>query len=266
MPIDLIVDTLDSVESGLRDAYVESDGKFQLDPEKYHAIKAAPLAKKNQQLLDEKKKIQEATRPYERLKPLAEIIGEDDDPEEISKAIEAYRKRQAGNEGENGKNGADQQRALEMAQKLHEKQVKRLNDDLAAIKAQHEEAARELREFRLWTPLREQFIKAGGDPAEWELARLDLANQRRFDFDEDRRIVVMEDGVPSSVSPEQFFKQVYADQRPKFYKASEAGGSGANPRQATSGGKTKTMKRADWNALPETKRAAFFKEGGQLID
>ena len=106
-----------------------------------------------------------------------------------------------GGGGENGKNGGGDQKQLEMAQKLHEKQLKKVNDDLAAIRAEHEKTQRALKEYQLWTPLRELFLKGNGDASEWELARLDLANQQRFGFDDENKIVVLEDGMPSSVTP-----------------------------------------------------------------
>ena len=262
MPIDLIVDSLDSVDSSLRDAYIETDGKFQLDPDKYHALKAAPLATKNRQLLDEKKKLQDATKPFERLKPIAELLG-DADEEEITGFLEAYKNRQAG--GGKSPTDPDATKQLELKDKLHAKELKKREDQLAQIQADYERTQRELKEFRLWTPLRDIAIKANLSPEDWELARLDLSAQGRFGFDEDGKIVVLEEGQPSSITPEKFFKEVYSDQRPKFYKASAAGGSGA-PSQSSSGRGPKTMKRGDWNQLTPAKQAAFFKEGGTLTD
>lgn len=65
MGIDLEVASLDGVEEAFRPAYVEKDGKFTLDVERYAEIKAAPLLKKNQELLDEKKKLQSSTKTLE---------------------------------------------------------------------------------------------------------------------------------------------------------------------------------------------------------
>jgi hypothetical protein len=57
MPIEYLVEKLDGVEEDIRGAYVERDGKFHFDPDKYHQIRAEPLLKKNRELLDEKKKL-----------------------------------------------------------------------------------------------------------------------------------------------------------------------------------------------------------------
>jgi hypothetical protein len=66
MPIEYEVSSLDGVEEALRGAYVEEDGKFKLDVDKYAELKSAPLLAKNKQLLDEKKKAEQslkATQP-----------------------------------------------------------------------------------------------------------------------------------------------------------------------------------------------------------
>lgn len=65
MPIEFEVTALDGVEEEIRPAYVEKEGKFILDPDRYHEIKAAPLLRKNQELLHEKKKLADTTRTLE---------------------------------------------------------------------------------------------------------------------------------------------------------------------------------------------------------
>jgi hypothetical protein len=66
MPIELEVTDINVVEEEIRGAYVETDGKYRLDPDKYHELKAAPLAAKNKQLLDEKKKLAESAKVLEK--------------------------------------------------------------------------------------------------------------------------------------------------------------------------------------------------------
>jgi len=65
MPIDFEVTDINGVDEEVRPAYVEKEGKFILDPDRYHEIKAAPLLKKNAELLNEKKKLAESTRTLE---------------------------------------------------------------------------------------------------------------------------------------------------------------------------------------------------------
>jgi len=262
MPIEFQVDSLDKVEEGVRGAYVETDGKFNLDPDKYAELKAAGLKKKNSELLGKVKQHETELTKYGKFKSLTEALAEADE-DEIGQVLEHWTKR-----GENGKGKADPDatKQLEMKDKLHAKELKKRDDELSTTKTELQKAQFELRDFKLWTPLRDVFIKADGDPADWEVARLELASQRRFDFDEDGKIVVMEDGSASSVTPEKFFKEVYSDQRPKFYKASNAGGSGANNKNKSGSGNKKTMLRTAFDQLPHSERAAFIKAGGEVVN
>lgn len=76
MPIEFEVADLDSVEEELRGAYVENEGKFRFDPDKYHELKAAPLIKKNKELLGEKKTLAETVKSLEKVKGSAETDAE----------------------------------------------------------------------------------------------------------------------------------------------------------------------------------------------
>lgn len=223
MPIEYQIDSLDKVDEGIRGAYVETDGKFNFDPDKYAEIKAAGLKKKTTELLGKVKQKDDELAKFGKFKTLTEALADAED-DEIGQVLEHWNKR-----GENGKGKGDPDAAkqLEMKDKLHAKELKKRDDEIGTTKGDLQKAQAELREFKLWTPLRDVFVKVGGDPSDWEVVRLELASQRRFDFDEDGKIVVMEDGTPSTVTPEKFFKDVYSDQRPKFYKATSAGGSGA---------------------------------------
>ena len=69
--IEFEVTTIDSVDEELRSAYVEKDGKFRFDPDKYYELKAAPILNKNKQLLDEKKKLAEEKKSLEKIKESA---------------------------------------------------------------------------------------------------------------------------------------------------------------------------------------------------
>jgi hypothetical protein len=72
MAIEFEVADISGVDEEIRSAYVEKDGKFILDPDRYHELRAAPLIAKNKELLSEKKKLAEAKAEVERLKKGAE--------------------------------------------------------------------------------------------------------------------------------------------------------------------------------------------------
>ena len=260
MPIKQVFESQDAIPEFLQSAVVEQDGKWIFEAETAQEVQALKGSLKKER--DGRAQLQKAVQGTERFKPILEALGEADD-EEITGFLESYKNRQAN--GGKPQPDPDATKQLELKDKLHAKELKKREDQLAQIQADYERTQRELKEFRLWTPLRDIAIKANLSPEDWELARLDLSAQGRFGFDEDGKIVVLEEGQPSSITPEKFFKEVYSDQRPKFYKASAAGGSGA-PSQSSSGRGPKTMKRGDWNQLTPAKQAAFFKEGGTLTD
>lgn len=128
-------------------------------------------------------------------------------------------------------------------------QLKRMIEENAKLKS-------ELKEFKLWTPLREQFIKGGGIAADWGLARLDLSHRKVFDLDDDGDIVLMRDGRPDYLGAEQFFKDFYRAERPKFYAPAE------KPKSSDG----KTMSRADFEKLSAADRMAYAKGDGRIID
>lgn len=225
MPIEYVVDSLDQVSEDVRGAYVEAEGKFNFDADKYAELKAAGLKKKNNELLGKLKQGETELAKFGKLKPLVDVLGEADETE-LEEFQTAWQKRHE-TKGK-GKPGDDQQQQLELKERIHQREMKKLMDEIAQLKPSLESAQARLDAYELWTPLRDEFIKADGEPADWELVRLELQSQGRFGFDEDRKIVVLEDGQPSSVTPEKFFKQIYSEQRPKFYRATGAGGSGAH--------------------------------------
>jgi len=113
-----------------------------------------------------------------------------------------------------------------------------VNTQLRELAAENTKLKAELREFKLWTPLKEMFVKSGGLESDWELARLDLGKQERFTLDDSGDVVLMRDGKPSFLGAEQFFRDDYRRERPKFY-AQEEKREGGKP----------TVSAADQNAI-----------------
>lgn len=257
MAVEHVVDTLDAISEDVRGAYVESDGKFTLDADKYAEIKAAGLKKKNNELLGKVKQHESELGKFSKFKTLTEALA-DVEEDDIPGVIDAWQKR-AEKKGDDGK--------AEMERKLQERKEKKQAEELAKIQGDFQRAQSELKDFKLWTPLREVFIKSGGDPQDWEVARLELSHQGRFSFDEEGKIVVMEDGQPSTVSADKFFREVYSEARPKFYKASTASGSGAQNNTSGSGGKAITLSReqAKDPAVYRAAKERAAKAGTQLV-
>jgi hypothetical protein len=126
-------------------------------------------------------------------------------------------------------------------------------DEIKTLKAELAQTRAKLREYDLWTPLREEFVRAGGDPAEWELVRFDLSEQRRVDLDEFNEIVVKD----SDLTPARFFREIYKSERPQLYKETAPAQQNSNRR---------TLRRAAFDKLPSDERMAWVKSGGAIAD
>jgi len=258
MPVNLTWEKQEAIPEGLKEHAVEKDGKWVFEAETAAEVGNLKATLKKER--DGRTKYESELKRFEKFKEVA-----DAEEEERDAFFEAWKKRNEPPENGKGKPDPDAQKQFELREKLHAKEIKKRDEQIAALTTDRDMASKELREFKLWTPLRELFIKHEGNPEDWELARLDLGNKRRFDFDEDGKIVVMEDGAPSTVTPEKFFKDAYSDQRPKFYKASNAGGSGAtNEKKGAGGGKTITRER--FESLSQSERMKISKEGVQIVD
>ncbi len=256
MAIEFQVTSLDTVGEELRGVYNEVEGGFVLDPDKYAEYKATGLKKKNQELIGREKSLKDQFTKFERFKPLTESP-----EEELEKFFDAWEKRNEKTAEPSGGQQKVTQLDIEAKERAHARELKKRDEEAAKTAAELTQARNDLREYRLWTPLQETFVKAGGDPADWEVARLELAAQKRFDFDEDGKIVVMNaDGYADTITPEKFFKDIYSDQRPKFYKATGAAGSGAANNTA-SRGNGKTMRREEFDNLPQTERMKIARDG-----
>ena len=255
MPLEFTVDSLDSVEESLRGTYVEKEGgQYALDPDKYAEYKASGLKAKNRELLDKLAKSKDLVTKFEKFKDL--------DPSDLEQLLE----RKAGGEEQPAKESG---KPDEATLRSLEKQVAKLKAQMATEtqQAQTERATlmAELQHYKLTVPLREIALKAGVLPEDLDLAMLETA--RRFRLTEAGKIEVMdEDGDPTTDTPEKFFKDIYRSQRPKFYAASQSGGSGAgsNSRAGTSGGKTIT--RAAFDKLPPDEAMKHVKAGVTIVD
>jgi hypothetical protein len=144
---------------------------------------------------------------------------------------------------------------------------KKLDQTLKSSQPAEERAAaleRELTHYKLTTPLKDIALKAGVFPDSVDLVMLDTA--KRFALGDDGQIQVLDEhGNPTSITPQKFFDTLYKEQRPRFYAASGAGGSGARNDGKGSGGH-RTLSRAAFEALDHDERARFFSDGGKLTN
>lgn len=245
MAVELVVDTLDGVDEAVRGAYVEKDGKHVLDPDKYSEFRAQGLKNKNQELLGKLTAAKTATKRYE-------ILGdvEDDDIADFSEWLKTR-----GQDNGNGKpKSTDLQRQLDKATQKHgtlEKQIAELNA--------------ENKHFKLTVPLREIAIKSGVRPEDIDLAILDT--QKRFALTDDNKIVVLdEDGDPTTITPQKFFESLYKEQRPNLYRPSGGAGSGASANTGGGASGKRTITRAMYDAMSHADRGAIDWKATAITD
>jgi hypothetical protein len=254
MPVEFQVDTLDSVDEGFRPAYVEKDGKFTLDPDKYAEVKATGLKTKNKQLLDKLAEEKKATKRFEKLQD-----AEDDELEEFV----TWRESKGQDNGKDGKKPDDAAKAHQ--EKLLKKERDKFTSEKTALETQLSEKDRELKHYKLTVPLKDAALKAGVLPDSIDLVAVDRLC--RFQLDDKNKIVYLdEDGDPTDITPAKFFETIYKEMRPNLYKASGAAGSGAQNGTAGKSAGSKVVKRAAWDAMSTQERTAFVKDGGKVVD
>lgn len=255
MAVEIIVDDINQVDEPLRGAYVEADGKFTLDPDRYAEYKASGLKKKNSELIGKEKQLKAELARFEKFKEI--------DPDELDEFIESRNNPPAdkGKQGETPNNDAETRKLLKQIEKLQ----KRIDDESAGWQTERDQMVAELKHYKLTVPLKEIALKAGVLPEDVDIALLETAKRFRLD-DSGKILVVDEDGDPTADTPERFFKEVYREQRPKFYAATGAGGSGAAPNGRPGANGHKTIKRSAFDALNAMERARQIKAGVQIVD
>src|SRR5215831_14049073 len=200
MAVELVLDSIDGVDETLKPAYVERDGKFHLDVEKYADTRIKGLKSNNTGLKTELDTARSSLRRFDRFKDL--------DDAALDKMLEGH------NANANGNGHADQ--------------LKRLNEKHATEKTKLESTVagltQELKVFKLKVPLKDAALKAGMLPDYVDLALYDT--QASFRLEADGKIVVLDaDGDPTDMTPQRFF-DAYKLKRPHLFAASGAGGSG----------------------------------------
>jgi hypothetical protein len=253
MPVEFQVDSLDSVDESIRSAYVETDGKFTLDADKYADVKAQGLKNKNKELIGKLKAKEDGLKRFEKLQELS-----DDDLSELLELRET--------KGQKPDGKPQSEEAKQQFEKLLKKEKDKHASELSAHTSKLGELEREIKHYKLTVPIRDIAVKAGVIAEDLELVLLDTA--KRFALNDDNKIVVLdEDGDVTDITPQKFFETLYKEQRPKFYSASGAGGSGApSSSSSTRSGGARIITRSQWEKLTPMESTRFFSEGGVIKD
>ena len=229
-PLPTVFDSLDAVPEAIREHYTEREGKFYLEVDKPENV-ATGLAKKRDVVLREKKALAEKLSAYEsrfRGKTIEEI-------EAIITSAEQAETETARKEGNLDK-------VIERF-KTTEQQLK------DAHKAEKDQLISQLNKFKIDDRLRKAALD-GGVIREIADDVVDLIRKRTQLTEGDQLVILdKEGGDPLSVSVEKFFADVFKQERPHYYEASGAGGSGAS-----NGGKQHLTRRVDFSKLSPTER------------
>lgn len=142
-------------------------------------------------------------------------------------------------------------------------ELKRLQRELDETKTALEKAQTELREYKLWAPLRDLAAKAGLAADSWQIARLDLAEHRRVGLDVLGEPVILENGRESTVTPERFFKEIYRKERPSLYD--DAPVETMQTAAAGTGGR-RVIKRAAFDQMSPREKGEYCRTGGRVVD
>lgn len=247
MPVEYVVDSLDTVDESIRGAYVENEGKFNFDADKYAELKAQGLKNKNSQLIQ---KLKDKDAGLKRFEKFAEL--EDDDLNELLELREA-KNNPPPPDPTKGKGNDELQANFDRALK---KAQDKFNVDKTTLETQIADLTKQNKHFKLTVPLRDTALKAGVIADDLDLVLLDTS--KRFALDEDDEIVVLDEhGDPTDITPQKFFESLYKEMRPKFYAASGAGGSGA-PVSTGGGAAGRSMRMADFQKLSSAQQQAFM--------
>src|SRR5215216_3768862 len=204
---EIVVDSLDTVEESLRPAYVENEGKYNLDPDKYFEVKlqSSGLKKKNSDLIATNKQIKENHKRYEPFTSLT-----DDDLNEILE----WRENKDKVPPPDDKSGKGSEELQAQFEKALGKEKTKFATEKSTLESQLADLTRENRYYKLTVPIRDVAVKAGVIADDLDLVLLDTA--KRFDLDADGKVVVLdEDGDPTDITPQKFFETLYREQRPK---------------------------------------------------
>lgn len=212
-----VVDSLDAVPETARDLYVEQDGKFVLDAD----LTEHPTLKQVRSELGVKEAKERKTRQA------LEARFKDIDPDRYRQLLEEAEKRE--HEGK-----PDLEKVIEKRLKeFEEKNYKPVVQERDQFKA-------ELRTLRLDDKVKAAALKAGVFPE--DVDDVLVITKRYFDLDETGKIVVIDDdGDPAGKTPEQWFGDVFKQRKPKFFRGSDASGSGARAGVGGDGGTTGTI-------------------------
>ena len=251
-----IIEKIEDAPSAFQSAYVEDNGKFVIDLTKYDQIATVGLKDKIKKLSESESQASAKLKRFDRFSDL-----EDGDLDELL----SLREQKA-----QGKLNADELTAKHQEQLRIERE--KLTNAHKAELAKRDEAVADVTGKFTNRVKKAELLKlalANGVIPEMAEDLIELPSVfsrfRVADVERGTLELLDDDGTPSVHAPNDFFKTVLREAKPRYYAASDKGGSGA-PTGGTGGGGKRTMRRADWEKLSPAESTKFFAEGGKLVD
>lgn len=238
---------LDDVAEAYRSAYTERDGEFHLDLDKLEAVEFDDRAEVAGALERERAERKAAKEALEKFKDI--------DPEKYRDAMQKL--DEIDNKKLRDKGEFD---------RLMEKRQGEWNTEKERYESQVKDLSSRLRTHTLTNKVKEAALRNGVIAEDIDDVLAITAN--RFDLDDKERIVVRDaEGDSTTLTLDNFFGDLFKTQKPKFYQASGAAGSGAPAGGAGGGsGGAKTVKRSDFDKLSPSEQSTVALSGAQIVD
>lgn len=253
MPIALTYDTADAVPESLKNHVTERDGKYVFEAEP--AAEVEKTRSKYTKLSGDLDTLRGKYKRYEKL----DTLGEDLDVDELLSLRELKKQ---------GKPLTPDEKAE--LERIHGKTVEKLKGESTQLSEKLKSYESELKKYKLTDPIRAIATseKVGMFAEDFDLAWTEINSRFRLveeDGKKARIVVLDEDGDATDIKIEDFFTKLYKQQRPKFFKASDKGGSGA-PSNNNGGGSEKTVSRAAFEAMSQADRMRVSKQGIKVVE
>ena len=256
MPLEFVVKALDQVEESIRGAYEERDGEFHFDPDKYAEIKAQGLKNKNRELLTDIEKAKPLRARGEKFKDVTDQDWDDYQSWKQSKDAGDGDGDGGGNAGKGKSGQVDLEKAIANEKRRFERDLTAVKSEIAQKDQEIASLNGRIREFSIWTPVRDMAVAAKVLPDRLDAFVTLLKSQGRFDLDESNKLIFKDkEGYPTTVTPEGAFKTELKNEFAWAFQASESGGSGAS---RSSGGKLG----ADLSKMGAQERMKYAREHG----
>lgn len=227
MPIKQIFGTQEDVPEFLKGAVAEQDGKWIFEAETVAEVKNLKDTLKTER--DRRVAKESELKRFDKFK---EVKDEDWDSyqEWLQSRDSDHEEQGEGKDGKSQKGWPGQlEKAIAKEKQRFERQLEQERTTIKERDTKITELERTVREFTIWTPVRDLAIKHKVLPDRLDAFVTLLKTQGRFDLDENGKLIFKDgEGYPTTQKPEEAFKQALKEEFAWAFEGTGAGGSGAS--------------------------------------